>query len=383
MRLVSSDHKGIQRAAGMAIFAMAVAFVFATASANPDGATTVGGEKAFASRADAMITTVDGFLQVKDYESAEKAASELTESYPQYVRGWLMLGYCKSHNERFVESNEAYSKAKELGADTKSVNMRKAYNFVRMHDYEGARECYQKALRLDSNDTEVLKQLGYLEGKLGNLDQASFYYRQILESDPKDTDALTALAKIEVKRGGGSEVEYFLKQMLEVDPTNTEALGKLGVIYIKDKKFQEALEPLGKLVELDPTNAKARRNIGVAYYQLGQKTKAKTEFERARDLGGDMSGLYGPLADCYVNAGASSQAMKVIKAGIAAEEQEAWLYCMWGKILEKSENYDGAIVKFERAANLKEEPWSTYARKQIARQSQLQQRADLISQQGR
>ena len=96
-----------------------------------------------------------------------------------------------------------------------------------------------------------------------------------------------------------------------------------------------------------------------------------------------MSGLYGPLADCYVNAGASSQAMKVIKAGIAAEEQEAWLYCMWGKILEKSENYDGAIVKFERAANLKEEPWSTYARKQIARQSQLQQRADLISQQGR
>jgi len=371
------------RAAGSAVLALAVVLFLFPSSADADGATTVGGEKAFASKADAMVTTVDGFLQVEDYASAEQAARELTQSYPQYVRGWLMLGYCQSRNDKFADSNKAYAEAKELGADDKTVNMRQAYNYVRLGDYDAARTCYQNVLNVDSGDIEARKQLGMLEGKLGNYDQASFHYRQILQADPKNAEVLEALAKIEAKRGGGSEVENLLLQTLEVDPNNTDALSKLGVIYIKDQKFQEALEPLTKLVTLEPGNDKAHRNLGIAYYQLGQKDKARTEFETTRDLGGDMDGLYGPLADCYVKAGAGSQALEVIQAGIASGNQEAWLYCMWGKLLESAQNYDGAIVKFEKAANLGDEPWSTYARKQISRQSQLKQRADLLSQQGR
>jgi hypothetical protein len=50
-------------------------------------------------------------------------------------------------------------------------------------------------------------------------------------------------------------------------------------------------------------------------------------------------------------------------------------------MLERGKNYDGAISKFSHAAEAGEEPWSTYAKKQIARQAQLKQRAALISQQ--
>jgi hypothetical protein len=55
---------------------------------------------------------------------------------------------------------------------------------------------------------------------------------------------------------------------------------------------------------------------------------------------------------------------------------------VWGKILEDRHNYDGAIAKFSKAVALGDEPWSGYARKQIARQTQLKKRAEMIATQG-
>ena len=45
-------------------------------------------------------------------------------------------------------------------------------------------------------------------------------------------------------------------------------------------------------------------------------------------------------------------------------------------------NYDAAINKFSKAAAMKDEPWSGYARKQIARQNQLKKREAMIAAQG-
>ena len=95
-----------------------------------------------------------------------------------------------------------------------------------------------------------------------------------------------------------------------------------------------------------------------------------------------MDGLYGPLADCYRSSGQPSQAQEVIREGLDAAQQEAWLYSIWGKLLEDRKEYDLAIDKFNRAVSLKDEPWSGYARKQIARQTQLIKREAMIASQG-
>jgi tetratricopeptide (TPR) repeat protein len=121
--------------------------------------------------------------------------------------------------------------------------------------------------------------------------------------------------------------------------------------------------------------------MGIAHYQKGEKRKAKDSFEKVRELGGKMNGLYGPLADCYRSTGSRSESLAVINEGIQLNEQEAWLYSIWGKLLEDQQEYDAAISKFNRAVELKDEPWSGYAKKQIARQTQLKKRAELIAQQ--
>ena len=103
---------------------------------------------------------------------------------------------------------------------------------------------------------------------------------------------------------------------------------------------------------------------------------------RLATLQGEFDDLYGPLAECYMEAGATADAVDVIRAGIAADSQAPRLYCLWGKILEQQSNYDGAISKFSKAAKSGEEPWCGYARKQIDRQVQHQKRADAMKSQG-
>ncbi|MDH3216992.1 MAG: tetratricopeptide repeat protein [Candidatus Krumholzibacteria bacterium] len=342
---------------------------------------TSGDGLAFATKADGMVSTIEGFIEVEDFASAERAALELAQHKPDYPQGWMLLGYCQSRNARFTESNESYSRALSLGADSKSIRSRMAYNYIRLSEFDSARDCYFLILELDARDTEALQQLGYLEAKLGNYDKAAYYYRRVLENEPENTNVLRALARIEEKRGGNGLVKELLIRNLELDPDDTASLGRLGLIYIKEKNFKAAIESLERLVAREPDNIKAWRNLGVAHYQLGDKRKARDDFQRVQNLGGDMAGLYGPLAECHYESGARGDALQVIKEGIDNQSQEAWLYCMWGKILEDRHNYDGAIAKFSKAAHLQVEPWSTYARKEINRQTKLKKRAQMISSQ--
>jgi len=100
-----------------------------------------------------------------------------------------------------------------------------------------------------------------------------------------------------------------------------------------------------------------------------------------RGLGGDMDGLHGPLADCYLAAGKRPEALAVIQEGIGEGSQEAWLFSLWGSILEDSKDFDGAMQKFSEAVRAGESPWSDYAKKQIARQSTLKKREGMMASQ--
>jgi len=345
---------------------------------SPAGSSAADEDAASEARAESMADAVERYLHAKNYAAATASALELTTRYPRYVAGWMLLGYCRSLTSDFTGSNEAYDRALGLGVKPDLVYSRKAYNHVRLGDLEEARRCYRSILDVKPNDAETLAQLAYVEGKLENLDAAAECYRRALDISPDDVDFLVALASVEAKRGDDAAVAGLLEKANLLDPDNTEVLGRLGVIYMKEKNEKAAIEVLERLVSLDPRDANARRNLGAVYYRMGEKEKALPAFEKAMALGGDNDDLYGPLADCYVAVERTDEALRVIKEGIEDGIQEAWLYSLWGKILEDAKDYDGAIAKFSLAVRAGEAPWSDYAQKQIARQSELRNRERIM-----
>jgi superkiller protein 3 len=340
---------------------------------------TTGGDKVFATKSDVMLNTIQNLIEAKDYERAEQIAEEVTVATPGMVDGWMMLGYTRSLNGKYVLSNDAYDKAIEYGAEPTDVLLRKAYNCRKMNEPQLTRECFEQILEV-SDDPSVRMQFGAFEKAMGNFEEAGHHYRVVLESQPENIKAIEAMSRIEEELGNSTQVKYWLEKGTALEPENTKFLKRLSLIYLNEQNYDLSIHFLNKLLEVDPGDSGAYRNMGIAYYQRGDKQQAKDSFEKVRSLGGKMNGLYGPLADCYRSTGSRSEALRVIQEGIEQEEQKAWLYSLWGKLLEDEKQYDAAIHKFNKAVELRDEPWSGYARKQIARQAQLKKRAELIAQ---
>lgn len=345
-----------------------------------NGQPTSGGEPVFATKADVMLDTIKNLIEAKDYEGACKLAEEVTADSPDMVDGWVMLGYTKSLTGQFEESNAAYDKAIEYGADARDILLRKAYNCRKLGDPASTRECFEQILEIES-DVTVLMQFGAFESSVQNYEEAARIYQSVLDMEPENATAIDAMSRVEQKLGNKAQVKYWLDKGLALEPENTKYLQRLSLIYLNEQDYDLSVHYLTRLLEVDPENAGAYRNMGIAFYQKGEKKQARESFEKVRSLGGKMEGLYGPLADCYRSTGETGDALAVIKEGIGVEDQQAWLYSIWGKLLEDQQQYDAAIHKFNKAVELKDEPWSGYARKQIARQGQLKKRAELIAQQ--
>ncbi len=338
-------------------------------------------EPAFSAEAEALVSMIESYLRAQDYASAGETALLLTQLYPTYAKGWLLLGYCRSMTLDFTGSNDAYGKAMELGAERNAVLSTQAYAFMRMGEYEEARTRCRSILESNPSDLEALKQLGFIEAELGKFDAAVLIYEKAMELAPADASVVLALAKVEASLGHDGQKQELLEKGLLLEPGNTEMLGMLGQLYIKEKNYKAALDPLKRLAAVEPGNAKAYRNLGVAYYQLDEKENALGAIERARQLGGDMGDLLGPLADCYLETGKRSEALAVIQEGIGKGAQRSWLFFLWGNALEDSKDYDGAIEKFSEAVRAGESPWSDYANRQIARQSTHKKREGMMASQ--
>jgi tetratricopeptide (TPR) repeat protein len=360
----------------------ALAVFGTTGAARADETPTVGGQPAFATSTDVKLSTIRSLIEARDYESAERMAVEVTVEAPDVVDGWMMLGYTRTLNGRFAESNQAYEKALDSGADRKEVYTLKAYNCRRLGDVEATRTCFQEILEVDANNIDILMQYGTYENSVENPDAAVEVFEQALELSPGNLEAILQLAKAEEKRGNPPRVKYWIEQGLTYHPEDPKLLSRIALVYLNEQNYSLSIHYLNKLLEVDPENAKAYRNLGIAHYQQGNKREAAESFEQVRVLGGKMNGLYGPLADCYRSINQRSKSLDVVREGLAAGEQEAWLYSVWGKLLEDAKEYDLAIAKFNKAVAMRDEPWSGYARKQIARQAQLIKREKMIAAQG-
>jgi tetratricopeptide (TPR) repeat protein len=343
---------------------------------------TVGGDPTFATKSDVMLNAVNSLIQAKDYEAAEKLALEVTVNSPDMIDGWMMLAYTRSLNAKFELSNKAYAKALGYGADAIEVLTRQAYNNRKLKDADKTRKCYDGILEIDPTNVEILIQYANYETSLENYDTAVRHYESVLTVEPDHVDAIDQLSRLEAKLGNNIQQKYWLEKGLAVDGENPKFLKRLSLIFLNEQNYSLSIHYLNKLLVVDPEDAGVHRNKGIAHYQQGEKKKAKESFEMVRMLGGKMDGLYGPLADCYRSTGSQKDALEVIKEGIGLNTQQAWLLSIWGKILEDGQNYDAAINKFSKAVSLKDEPWSGYAKKQIARQAQLKKRAAMIAAQG-
>jgi tetratricopeptide (TPR) repeat protein len=81
-----------------------------------------------------------------------------------------------------------------------------------------------------------------------------------------------------------NQIETILTKAITVDPKCAEAYLQLGNLAASRHDFQKAIGFYSKAIEVNPQLSEAHYRLGIAYERIGEKDKAKLEFEQHDEI---------------------------------------------------------------------------------------------------
>ncbi len=117
-------------------------------------------------------------------------------------------------------------------------------------------------------------------------ERARHYLNKVLEKEADNLEIKCQLAMTYLSTAPMQGVNL-LREVLAADPKNQIALYNLGMLAVQSGQYSRAVERLEELVGINPTHIQGRLLLGVAYLNLGQKQKAREQFEIIKQADSD------------------------------------------------------------------------------------------------
>lgn len=125
-----------------------------------------------------------------------------------------------------------------------------------------------------------------------------------------------------------------------------------GIEALQNKEYEQAIAAFLQGIEENPDDAVGYINVGNVFASVGDTEKAERFFQKAITLDEEAgTALYG-LANLYYNEERYEEASKLYEQAIRKGIEEADVYFMLGKSLERSEQAKLALPYLQRAAEL-------------------------------
>lgn len=153
--------------------------------------------------------------------------------------------------------------------------------------YDDAAQRLCEAADLSPSDAEPYLFLGRIEIAAPNpLPCVEQKLRRFLDQRPQDSLANYFYAMTLLKQHGQATdlqtsklVENMLTKAVSLDSKCAEAYMQLGVLESARRNYDKAIEYYNKAIEANPQFSEAHYRLGVVYTRVGEKDKAKQEFQ--------------------------------------------------------------------------------------------------------
>ncbi len=317
------------------------------------------------------------FLSAGKYDEAIANLQNAVSIKPGYLEAWSQLGSAYSNRQSYDKGVEAYSKALELSPGDEGLISAIGYNYLRLENWDKADEYFKMLLEKDPNHYNGNVNLAFIAQKRGRTQDAIQFYETALNSNAADATTMGTLAGLYEELGNKEKKYEYLRRAITADPENHEFKKKLAKSYFSEASYANAIPLYEELVNIYPETADFHQRLGFCYSKSERDKDAAVELEKANALNGGDALTYAILSKIYNDSNNFTKAMESAQAGLKLNGgQEAILYYQWGWALSKLENYEEAMVKFQKVVGLNDPNWSPSAVKQVTRQEQLIKRRE-------
>jgi tetratricopeptide (TPR) repeat protein len=117
--------------------------------------------------------------------------------------------------------------------------------------------------------------------------KAQEFYKKVLDANPEDLNVKTKMAMTYLSSKNPMQGITMLREVLAKDPKNELALFNMGMLSIQSGQYDRAVERLEELIKINPSHIQGQLLLGIAWMNIGNKQKAKTQFEKVKEMDKD------------------------------------------------------------------------------------------------
>ncbi len=218
------------------------------------------------------------------------------------------------------EALKRYLLAESLNQQDSEIKSNIAGIYFDIDEYLQAEEYYEKALNIHPKNANILLNKGVLLQHLKRFQEALNLYDKAIENSPRFVRAINNKAAILDHIGQYELAEATYKKALLIESKNIEVLNNLGSINRKRNPV-EALNYYEKVLKIDAKNIIVNFNKANVLQDMGDYDEAVKFYEKCKNDGLDVSGLYVGLATTYQHKGQHDLAFENYKKALAKEPE--------------------------------------------------------------
>ena len=292
----------------------------------------------------ALLYHANAFLK-----EADACYTLLTELYPEEPRWAYYLADVRLNWGDLSSAENLLKEVVALNPSYLPAQIRLGDVLFKSGKSEVADALYQRSLQLDPGNAYALLGLARERLKRGADEEALSLLNRLVDGNPEfgPGHMLKAqlLEKLGDSRGGGIARALGEKHGRYREPpdpwmdtvtTRCYDLDRLAVIAdmnVATREFERALNLLDRAEGISPDFARVHLIRGLAYSTMGDKAAAVRAYERALQLGGDRTMIYGELANLEKKSGNKNRAISMSRKGLEGDPDSPELLSILAELL--------------------------------------------------
>jgi len=281
-------------------------------------------------------------------DKAGVCLKRLTELYPFILRMRLQAASFFLKHSRYDEAERQYKKATQIAPDDRKAWLGLAETYEAKDDIDNALKAYQKALDLGYPNVYIKKRRIFLLKSQGKLKEAVSEAENLSKLTPGEEDTQKILADLYIQDNQIQKAESLLSVLKRDYSSDPFVFLLSGKAALEKKDFPSAKEDFKKTTTLNDSFPDGWIFLGLTYLEEDSTKKSIEVFKEGLGKVEIKSGLYYYLGVSHNRLEEYDTALVFFNKADSLSPSAPHILFGLGTSLERSGNYEEAIKVFEK-----------------------------------
>jgi len=219
---------------------------------------------------------------------------------------------------------------------------------------------YEEAAQHAPGSALILRRLGSAQMDAGQLPRAEATLRRVTTLAPEDAGAWGMLAQVVMREGRAPEAMALFRRSIGIDPEVAEIHISLGSLLLAGGDSAGAEKEFREAMRIEPNLPQAHMNLASVLASRGNAFagEARFHFERSIQLKPDYAEARLNYARLLYSLGEMDEAEKQVSGSVATNARVPEAHELWGLLLGRRNDLQGAVREFGEAVKLRPDLWS-------------------------